>query len=426
MPDNIQGNQANSTNPLTATITSMANASGSTTCTTSAPHYFGNGDQVYISTNVTSGLGTCTVVDATHFTTTTPFVSTGTGTATDLSLTPAFEVPTDGDTGSLSLSGMLSTLQCLADRTQKLAANPALLGTGQKVQTFTANGNWQCPASTYWAIIVACGGGGGGAGGVAGTTGTAAQAPGGGGGAGAPLVAQVVPVVPGTVYPVTVGNGGGGGAGGSSSVAPSNGGNGLSSLACGLTFPGGMGGRANLQAAPYGSPTLLSASLGGIGVPIVNVQPNSGAGSAGPWPIASGSGTAIPVFPYDAAQGGHSFARADGNPSAAWNGGESLTGQQGGQAGGAGANVSSYDGGAGGGGGGGGALGLGATGGAGGSGSAGTGSVGSVGSSGAANTGAGGGGGGAGGAGSMNGGNGGNGGAGGTGSVQIFWIQGFA
>jgi hypothetical protein len=123
---NITGNQANITTPITATVTAIANGAGGVwLVTTSAPHLFGNGDSVDLLLSISSSpvfaQGFVTIIDSTHFSVAgTTFTATGTGTAIDTSLTPPILVPTDGDPFSLQLSGMLSALQCLADRTQYL------------------------------------------------------------------------------------------------------------------------------------------------------------------------------------------------------------------------------------------------------------------------------------------------------------------
>lgn len=121
----IQGTASNITTPLFATVTALANnGSGAVRVTTSAPHLFGNGDTVNMSSSLlgtAQGEWVITVIDATHFDLVgSTFVSTGTGSAADISLTPPFVTPTDGDAASLSLSGVLSSFQNLADRTQYL------------------------------------------------------------------------------------------------------------------------------------------------------------------------------------------------------------------------------------------------------------------------------------------------------------------
>ena len=122
---NQNGNKANISAPLLATITALSNnGSGLIRCTTSAPHLFGPNDQVVVnilSPAETFGLFTINVIDSTHFDLQgSTYTTTSTGFAVDTSLTPTIQCPTDGDTFSLQLSGMLSAIQSLADRTQYL------------------------------------------------------------------------------------------------------------------------------------------------------------------------------------------------------------------------------------------------------------------------------------------------------------------
>src|SRR5580658_561999 len=163
----IQGNAANCSDPLSATITALSNnGSGAVRVTTSTPHLFGNGDIVTISTVVLAGWFAITVIDSTHFDLQgSTYSATSTGTATDNSLTPAIQVPTDGDSGSLQISGMLSTLQALADRTQKLAAGRTTLGFQQFTYT-GSNQSFVVPPNVTWMFAAMCGGGGGGEGGI--------------------------------------------------------------------------------------------------------------------------------------------------------------------------------------------------------------------------------------------------------------------
>ena len=119
----LNGNPANVTTPLVATVTSLSNnGSGAVRVTTSAPHLFGNGDLVQVVASPILGNFTIAVIGSNTFDLPgSVYTTTGTGTATDLSLTPQIQVPTDGDPASLQLSGMLSSLQALADRDQYLA-----------------------------------------------------------------------------------------------------------------------------------------------------------------------------------------------------------------------------------------------------------------------------------------------------------------
>ena len=119
----LSGDASHVTAPLGATISALANnGSGAVRATTSAPHLFATADVVQVDTPIIAGTFTITVIDATHFDLVgSTYSSTAVGIATDLSLTPQFQAPVDGDTGSLQLSGLLSSLQALADRDQYLA-----------------------------------------------------------------------------------------------------------------------------------------------------------------------------------------------------------------------------------------------------------------------------------------------------------------
>jgi hypothetical protein len=138
----LTGNQAATTTPLTATVTAIANnGSGLWRVTTSAPHLFGSdpggvaGDYVELAVTISSSpvtvYGQIIVIDATHFDVLgTTYTATGTGSATDLSLTPQIQVPTDGDPGSLQLSGMLSSQSYILHRTQYLQWQTWQIGSG--------------------------------------------------------------------------------------------------------------------------------------------------------------------------------------------------------------------------------------------------------------------------------------------------------
>jgi hypothetical protein len=139
----IPGNPSNITTPLTASVTTIAdNGSGAMRVTTAAPHLFGDADSVLmqatgsiVGSPVNGATYSVAIIDATHFDLvgTTYTSGTATGTATDFSLTPQILVPTDGDTFSLQLSGMLSALQALCDRTQYLRlqqVNPPTTSVG--------------------------------------------------------------------------------------------------------------------------------------------------------------------------------------------------------------------------------------------------------------------------------------------------------
>jgi hypothetical protein len=124
----LTGNSSNITTVLTATVTAMANnGAGAIRVTTSAPHLFGNNDLTYVSAGSTDGFFNITVIDSTHFDLQgSTFSFTAVGKALDLSLTPQIQVPTDGDTFSAQLSGLLSAFQGILDRTQSLQAQVTL------------------------------------------------------------------------------------------------------------------------------------------------------------------------------------------------------------------------------------------------------------------------------------------------------------
>ena len=118
----LTGNPANVTTPLVATITALSSDGGLVKVATAAPHLFGTYDLVSIAgTGVADGQWPITVIDSTHFDLVgSTYSSTATGTATNLSLTPQISVPTDGDTFSCQISGLLSSQQATLDRTQYL------------------------------------------------------------------------------------------------------------------------------------------------------------------------------------------------------------------------------------------------------------------------------------------------------------------
>jgi len=126
----LSGSPSHLTTPLAATITALANnGSGAIRATTSTPHYFSTTDRVLITTPILLGTFAIVVINATQFDLVgSTFTATSTGTATDQSLTPAILVPTDGDSFSAQISGLLSAFQGVLDRTQWLASKlrPAL------------------------------------------------------------------------------------------------------------------------------------------------------------------------------------------------------------------------------------------------------------------------------------------------------------
>lgn len=248
----LTGDPTHVTTPLTATITALANnGSGAVRVTTGAPHLFGSQDSVIVTTPVLTGQFTITAIDSTHFDLQgSTFTSTSTGTAKDLSLTPQILVPTDGDTFSQQLSGALSALQALCDRTQALQGRFVA-----QSQTVTATGTTTItiPPNCAMIDVDACGGGGGGGSGAGGgmTAGSGAVGvTGGSGGAGAKRRRVLINVTPGAQYDVIIGGGGAGGAGvagGGGNVTPGN--------------PGSDGNPTYIQ--PHGGGTILNFWEGG-------------------------------------------------------------------------------------------------------------------------------------------------------------------
>ncbi len=450
MSEILNGNASNVSTPLSQTVTALANnGSGEIRVTTSAPHLFGPNDNVLMATGVASGSGyfPIAIVDPTHFDLVgSTYVSTSTGTATDLSLTPQVQVPTDGDTFSMQLSGMLSSLQALLDRSQWLSSKVSY----ELIESFTASGSWVCPPGCFFVALVGCGGGGGGEGGCSGLTSTNTFAAQGGGGAGAPVGTTVVAVVPGVSYAITIGGGGAGGRAGNAGAGAD--GESTSFIGGAVTVVAFLGGRGagiglDVVAAGYGA---LNVGNTGSGAACVMIAPGAygvGDGTPRDWPWIdpaflvmnkypnSTSATTFDVQRYvntvPGAGGAAIASHGIGNTYVNFPGGASTSGVAmssifgvyvGGSPGNIAANGGSYLGGVGGGGGGGGAFGWGGNGGAGGNGSSGTGANGSAGSNASANTGAGGGGGGCGGGGST-GGTGGAGGNGGTGLLNLYWVR---
>lgn len=130
----LTGNPANVTTPLVRNVSNVTNnGSGLFRVTTSAAHLFGDdggtqGDTVVIAsvtgtggmTAAINGTWNIRVINSTNFDLLgSTFVGTYTsgGTATDTSLTPQIQVPSDGDQASMNAS-LLSALQGLLDRTQ--------------------------------------------------------------------------------------------------------------------------------------------------------------------------------------------------------------------------------------------------------------------------------------------------------------------
>lgn len=158
MATTLNGNPANVTTPLPAVITALANnGSGAIRVTTLAAHLFGPGDTVKIITGVLVASYPITIIDATHFDLVgSAFTATSTGIATDLSLTPQVKLPTDGDTFSMQLSGMLSGLQACLDRDQYLNQQ-IIAATANVVQTVQGSlwQNWTDEFNTNGSLAYA-------------------------------------------------------------------------------------------------------------------------------------------------------------------------------------------------------------------------------------------------------------------------------
>jgi hypothetical protein len=460
----ISGDQAQVTTPLGANIVgTAANGSGEIRVQTFAPHLFATGDYVHIVTvtgTIIDVYSNIVVIDATHFDLPgSVWINTQTGTATDFSLTPQIQVPTDGDTASLQLSGMLSALQALASRTQALAQRQKQASS--QILFVTATSTIVVPEWVTHFLILGCGGGGGGGGGMGGLDGTDLnQYSSGGGGGGAELGCVLVPKFATTKLTVTIGTGGAGGAGSAHAPVPAdavsgdqgtdttvvytNGSHAGQNAALFSGAPGGGGGSNEEASTAAGDAKVVFTPGGGRGPGglfrrgLLSKRSQTGPGpqqiynvinTAGTLSVISGAWNVRvyedPVGQRAFSEGGASVAHVNATYANAisYEGAPSIGGQLGGARGARGTTDGSWPGGAGGGGGGGGAFGAGGDGAPSGGGSsvAGGGS-GGFGFAGAANTGGGGGGGGGGGSGFTVGGDGHDGGAGGSGQVCIVFI----
>lgn len=461
----LSGNAAHVTTPLLATIIGMANnGSGLIRVQTSAAHHYATDDYVSIITTgtVINTYFVITIIDATHFDLVgSAYTGTGTGTAKNFSLTPQIQVPTDGDTFSLQLSGMLSALQALADRTQALAKTSIQRTT--RVSLITATGQVVVPPWAASFLMLGWGGGGGGGGGMGGRLGFAGeQYASGGGGAGAKPGIAIRSVFGATRLDVVIGAGGAGGAGSAGAASPASaaiGSFGTSSTVTYTdgTFPGasagifsggsaGGGGSNDVKATATSIPVYTpGGDAGPAGFHRSNASEKRSHTAPGPrnmfdidnaagvisvpggaWPVGYYTG---PIGQMSHGEGGASMATAgfatyaaglsyDGAPS---EGGFAAGGTAGTEGAAGGGN---HRPGAAGGGGGAGPFGAGGNGGNGGAGGTGVvGSNGTAGAAGAANSGGGGGGGGGGGySNTTSAGNGAAGGAGGSGAVWIIFF----
>lgn len=461
----MSGDPSNITTPLVATIVGMSdNGSGEIRVLTSAPHLFATDDYVHIqtSTTVIDTYYPITVIDATHFDLVgSTYTGTGTGTATDSSLTPQILVPTDGDPGSLQLSGMLSAIKGTIDRTQYLAKSITTRSV-LVVHVTAAHANVVIPPWATQIMMVGCGGGGGGGGGMGGETAgitEAAQHASGGGGAGATLGVSMVAIGGATSLDIITGDGGAGGAGSVGGAVPGNavrGNNGTDTTVAYHDGPnagtyigrfcggaGGAGGSGHVRTGTISIPVYTPGGAPGPagffrGVAssrshiapgpkqLFDIQNDAGDLSAplGAWPSAVYTD---PVGQMGYCEGGASMATLSAYAAGlSYSGAPSNSGYLGGAAGVRGTSDGVGQGGAGGGGGGGGGFGLGGAGGNGGTSlTAGPAGNGVAGASAAADTGGGGGGGGGGGSSLtvlLPAGNGATGGSGGSGAVWLIFF----
>lgn len=460
----LSGNAAHVNVALAATIVGMAdNGSGVIRVQTSAAHHFASDDYVHITTitTVIDDYFSITVIDATHFDLVgSTYTGTGTGTAADVSLTPQIQVPTDGDTFSLQLSGMLSALQALADRTQALRKDQVQHKT--HVTFVSSSGQVVVPPWAGSFLVLGWGGGGGGGGGMGGRLGFAGeQYASGGGGAGAKLGFALRFAFGATRLDVVIGAGGAGGAGSAGAASPASAvkgthGDDTTVVYNDGTFPGtsaatfrggsaGGGGSIDVKATATSVPVYTPGGgagpgnfdRGGASAKLSHYAPSprrlfdidntAGALSVptGAWPVDYYTG---PIGQLAFGEGGASMATSGNATYAAgvsYDGAPSEGGwAPAGAAGVEGAAGGVYLGGAAGGGGGGGPFGAAGVGGSGGAGHTGTpGSNGTAGTAGAANSGSGGGGGGGGGySNTTSSGNGAAGGNGGSGGVWIVFL----
>lgn len=182
------------------------------------------------------------------------------------------------------------------------------------------------PENITTIVVTACGGGGGGGGGggIPATGGTSHGGGGGAGGCGATIITTSIPVTPGEIISVTLGDGGTRviGSIGASTVAPTGGSGGLTTITCSAgtwSFPGAVGGNGGTGGA------ALSSGAGGQGN-IANAQ-----NIAVPLPTEGGDGAP--------GSSGASVLSTTGQASIRSNGGPGTTGSRGGSGGGGGASM---------------------------------------------------------------------------------------
>jgi hypothetical protein len=440
----INGNAGNVTTPLTATVTALANnGAGAIRVTTSSPHHFGSSDLVLMAAGPAQGAFGITVIDATHFDLIgSTYTTTGTGTATDTSLTPAIQFPTDGDAASMQL-GLLSGLQGLADRTQYLMTQLALRSIQVATVSSAGSGTINIPDGTLWFLVLGAGSGGSGGGGCGGWSGTSQAGPGGSGGSGARLCFGLFPALAAKALDYTVPAATSGGAAGAAGATPTDGGNGADGNATTLAYhssttiftaeggSAGAGGAGLLSVGGSSTPIWTPGGRGPRGAkrsaPVTQTSPgpenaiNLSVGGGATWNAAVYNDPRGPMDPNEGGGSVHNGGNSTYAAAVSYYGMPDVTsGNAGGSGGAYGTASSPYPGGGSGGGGGGGGFGAGGNGGNGGNSNAsGPATAGAVGGNGSVS--GGGAGGGAGGNGST-GGAGGAGGPGGSGYLQIMFI----
>lgn len=407
---------------LQKTVSGATNASPIVITTTTA-HLFSTGNLVdvegVLGNTAANGSWYVTVIDSTHFsldgsTGSGAYVSGGV--ATNRSMTPAFNIPSDGD--PRNAASVSVPLEALANRTQLLA----ILSYMRK-KTFPVNATWNAPADCLpFGIVVGCGGGGGGASGSKeGVSATNHCNPGGGGGGGAEEIITFVEFHAGEAYAIAVGAGGTGGASGSGGQNGTDGGDSTVTRNSTATVIAKMlgAGKGYCGTVNTVANTTAQLQLGGNANRLNQIGSSTRIVTSSSFFFAD-----RPIGRWQSCGGyGHGWGASystnfgDGAPSRqGYAGGTRVAGALA-------SNSGSYQAGGVGGGGGAGPYGVGGNGGNGGNASGGTtGSNGQAGTAAAANTGAGGGGGGGGGQGFLGDGTEGAGANGGSGLVTIYYF----
>lgn len=292
MTSSYSGNPDNVITPLIRSIVDCSDSGGLILVQTSIPHLFADHDVVIVSgvvgTTEANGTWSVTVVSADTFTLdtstfTNAYVSGGT--ATDTSLTPFFQVPDDGEFGTVA--SILAAITNLADRTQFLWQNEQAANVHTEVFDTPGAFSFTTGPTTTFVVVEGIGGGGGGGGGSGGDSGGGINGNSGSGGDGAQGYTRSVPVSPSTLYTGTIGTGGAfgtgsvvdGGAGGDGSA-------GTDTVLDGfLTFPGASFGAGGT--APGGGASTDGDSAPGGGA----VGAGAGGGGGSGWAAGNGGDT---------------------------------------------------------------------------------------------------------------------------------------